>query len=101
MDIFAFGILYLAYIPGFVTLPHFKRCGHVTVIFGVGVNFSAFFDRFDKLDRLRHSFAWQNFAHDMPAGFQQTDSKRRMFVCVIHENNRVHIVIEKIIEIFV
>ena len=101
MHILAFGVIDFADFAEFHSPPHLKGVVHITVVFGIGVNLAALFDRFNECHRLRHGFAGEHLAEHMPAGVEQANSERGVFIGVVGKYDGVHIVAEKVFKIFI
>ena len=99
VDVFALGVHHVAHVAPLIPAAHFERVIHITVVFGIGIHLSAALRRFDQLDGLRHRLRRKHLAQHVPPGVQKPYGERRVFVGIVGQHDRVHVVPEEILEI--
>ena len=101
VNIFALSIFDFSDFALFIKPFHFHYRRHIAIILSVSIYLTAFFHCFYQFHSFFHRLARKHLAEHMQTTFQALNGKRCVFSCIICQNHGVHIVIDKIIEIFV
>ena len=101
VQILALSLHQLTDIALLVANHHLKGGVEVAVVLGVGVNLTGLFYSLDQFNRFLHGSAGQALAHYVTAALQNTNGIGSVLVCVVCQNNRIHIVLDEFVEILI
>ena len=101
VNVFALGIFKLADLALVIKLFHFIGHRHIAIVFAVSIDLARLLDRLDELDRLLHRLNGEHLGIHVLSCLHSTDSEGRVLRRVVCEDDRVHIVVYKLVKIVV
>ena len=99
VEVLAFAILKLAQLALPVQLAHLTGCTHEAVILGVGIDLAGALHSLYQFHGFLHGLAGQNLTHDMLTRLHAADGKGNMLRGVVGQNHRIHIMLQKFLEV--